>query len=119
MNENSRALDVFRTMQLDDNLAVPLVDNDGKLTATLSSSDLRGLRNYQFKSILSPAIEFLLVYRGPAARRCVTCTEEDTLNDVITKLVMNRIHRVWVVNDKYQPIGVVTLSDVIGKFVVY
>jgi len=119
VHEHTRALDVFRGMQIDDILAVPLVNNDGKLTATLSASDLRGLRSYQLKSILLPAIEYLYIYKGPTARRSVTCTEEDTLNDAITKLVINRIHRVWIVNDLHEPIGVLTLSDVIGKFVVY
>ena len=38
------------------------------------------------------------------------------LGDVIRLAVENHIHRVWVANDQGLPIGVVTLSDIIGIF---
>jgi len=116
--EKTRALDVLRLMYHHQVHAIPLVNSEGKLTATLSPSDLRGLRSYQFKSILLPAIEFLLIKKGLSARRCITCTENNTLSDVITKLVINKVHRVWIVNEMFHPIGVISLSDIIAKFVV-
>lgn len=119
VNENTKALEVFRILHLDDISAVPLVNDAGQLTSTLSASDLRGLRSYQLKSVLLPAIDFLHIYKGPAARRCITCTENDSLSNVINKLIVHRIHRVWVVDANSTPVGCISLSDIIGKYVVY
>ena len=118
-NENTPALEAFRTLEIEDIMALPLVDDTGKLVATLSASDLRGLRSFQLKSILLSSIQFLLLFRGPAARRCVTCTENDTLFDIITKFIIFKVHRIWVVDANYHPVGVISLSDVIEKYVSY
>jgi len=119
MNENHTALEVFRTLHVEDFSAIPIVNNDGKLEATLSASDLRGLRSYQLKSVLLPALQFLFLFRGPAAKKCVTCTENDSLSDVIMKFIVFKVHRVWVVNDEFHPVGVISLTDIIGQFVSY
>ena len=48
----------------------------------------------------------------------VVCKKTETLKSVIGQLCAARIHRIFVVNDEEQVTGVVTLRDIIGKFVV-
>jgi CBS domain-containing protein len=47
----------------------------------------------------------------------VCCTEADTVRAVIQKLVNNRIHRVFLVDDKGALHGVVAMRDIIALFV--
>jgi CBS-domain-containing membrane protein len=39
-----------------------------------------------------------------------------TLGYTIAKLVATRAHRVWIVDDKMYPIGVVSMTDVLSLF---
>ena len=48
----------------------------------------------------------------------LVCQKTETLKSVIERLCTARIHRIFVVNDEEQVIGVVTLRDIIDKFVV-
>ena len=47
----------------------------------------------------------------------VVIKPNDTLDTLLEKLKMHRIHRIFVVNDEYKPIGVVSLKDVLGLLV--
>jgi len=92
--------------------AVAVVDEEGKLVETLSASDLRGLTAETVGTIEQPITSFFVEKREQQ-----TVTEEATLNQIIKKCVAHQVHRVWVVNSDYQPIGVVSFSDVISALV--
>lgn len=111
------ALTGFRKLTLHEISAVPVLDEkDGKLVGTVSASDLRGIHQDSFKTTLLPVMEFLQLQHGGQVRAMVTCTANDVLADVMEKVLKNKVHRVWVVDDQQKPVGVVTLSDIICKF---
>lgn len=114
----SSALLGFRRMIIEGELsALPVVDDQGKLIATLSSTDVRGLTKDNFHLILLPVTEFLLkVHNTSSLRTPITCTAEDSLATVIERIVQHKLHRIWVVDDDDHPIGVIALSDIIRKF---
>ena len=47
-------------------------------------------------------------------RLVVSCRPSDTLTDVLTKMDVNAVHRVWVVGDAGVPTGVIALADVLA-----
>jgi len=92
--------------------AVAIVNEQGKLVGNLSVTDLRGITNETLNTLRNPVLEYL-------ALRCetkeilspVTCKAQDSFISIMKKAVENRIHRVWIVNDSFEPVGVHTLSD--------
>ncbi|KAL0030536.1 hypothetical protein WJX79_002975 [Trebouxia sp. C0005] len=45
----------------------------------------------------------------------VTCTPQDTFSTIIDRIVEHHLHRVYVVNDRGQAVGVVTLTDLLRR----
>eukprot|EP00730_Choanoeca_flexa_P007933 TRINITY_DN12415_c4_g2_i8.p1 TRINITY_DN12415_c4_g2~~TRINITY_DN12415_c4_g2_i8.p1 ORF type:complete len:383 (+),score=96.60 TRINITY_DN12415_c4_g2_i8:363-1511(+) len=65
--------------------------------------------------ILSPW--FSLHFTAPFLYQAVCCKLNDTLRDVIDRLLANSIHRLFMIDDDDHVIGVVALRDVIALFV--
>lgn len=107
------ALAAYRVMVQEGLLAVPIVDQNGILVASLSTSDLRGLSIRNARAVLSPVTQFL------GLRPVFSVRPTTTLGEVINSFLTNKIHRVWIVDDAQRVIGVVTMSDVITKFSPY
>ena len=53
---------------------------------------------------------------GWADRPLVACVEDDPLNKVLRTLVATRQHKLWIVDDSYRPVGVVSVSDICKLF---
>jgi len=105
--------------------AAPVLDDEGVVMATISASDLRGLRCESFNTLLLPVLDFLRIQhaaRGTELLPPVTCTIHHTLGQLIAQLLDNRVHRSWVVQSDRaspHPIGVVTMTDLISCFSMY
>jgi len=96
--------------------AMPVLDkNTGKLVATFSASDLRGLGPSDLINLLRPLIHFVSVSNKKSLYP-LTCKPTDTLEYVILKLAATKVHRLWVVDDDHQLLGVVSLTDVMHLF---
>ena len=114
---DSSALTAFRKITLHDISALPIVDPHGKLVSTLSASDVRGLDETSFKYTLLSVMEFLEKVRGEKAMlNNFVARESDSLLSVIQTTVQKKVHRVWVVNEADEPVGSVSLTDIICKF---
>jgi CBS-domain-containing membrane protein len=53
----------------------------------------------------------------PLLSRVITCSKDEITRDVISKLDRHSIHRVYVVDEEENLEGVVTMRDLISKFV--
>jgi CBS domain-containing protein len=42
----------------------------------------------------------------------VVCSNSDTVESVVLKLVVHKVHRIFVVSDKLAPVGVISLTDI-------
>jgi len=99
--------------------AVAVIDDVGRIVANLSASDLRGLTSDKLSYLKLPPLQFLEkmnIGRKPA--HVVTCSSHELLSGVIAKAVTSNVHRVWVTNSAQNPIGVVTLTDILRTFYV-
>jgi CBS domain-containing protein len=83
----------------------------GSLIGNLSASDIRGLSTADAGSLALPIMDFLM-QRKAKLRPPVTVTPSTPFEVVLSKLALYRIHRVWIVDEKEHPIGVVSLTNV-------
>jgi len=115
----SSALQGFRSMVNGSHLqALPLVDQQGVLVDNLSNADFRPITSKNFDDLLLPAPQFLAKVRKDV-HKTATCTILTKLSDVMNSLLTNKVHRLWLINTKNIPVGVISLTDVITKFSVY
>jgi len=129
VNAETKTLSVLLRMQPDINKpllsAVPIIDNEGNLIANFSASNLKGLRQHTFMSLLLPVLAYLTIqpeskdFRRNLSRfksiHPVTCTAETSFEVAVERMVSHRVHRLWVVDDG-KPIGVVSIGDVFKVF---
>eukprot|EP01094_Clydonella_sp_ATCC50884_P024581 TRINITY_DN61_c0_g1_i1.p1 TRINITY_DN61_c0_g1~~TRINITY_DN61_c0_g1_i1.p1 ORF type:complete len:318 (-),score=142.16 TRINITY_DN61_c0_g1_i1:108-1025(-) len=113
IQQGETALKGFERISNADCSALPVVDENGKLTATLSGADLRGLTSNLIQRVLLPVLEFLKETSRGIVRIPVTVSKDTTVQQAATKLMLARVHRLWVVDDDGKPIGVVSTTDVI------
>ncbi|KAI9140654.1 hypothetical protein BKA69DRAFT_1125562 [Paraphysoderma sedebokerense] len=103
--------------------SVPVIDpTTKKLMSTFSISDLR---NVEFKfPFIEPTLtvgRFLRLEERMVGEDIkhrerqleLVARRENTLWDVIQRMVNKRLHRVWVVDELERPVGVITLTDVL------
>lgn len=109
--------------------AVAVVDSHGALVGTISSSDFKyvDLSNVNtFKESLNRPISEVLAsqkadhkvdhpfFWTPILQ--ATCYIDDSISQVLAKLCVHRVHRVWVVDPlSFKPIGVISLGDIIHE----
>jgi len=112
----SRALDAFTRMHRERVSALAVVNGKDKLVGGLSATDLEILLPMDLTILLKTTEEFLSLIRVAQHRPAdftVSCLPSTPLNEVIKMLIDNRVHRVYLVDEKKHPRGVVTLTDII------
>jgi CBS domain-containing protein len=92
--------------------ALPVLDRNGDLVATLSSSDLRGLTKDNFSLLLLPVLDFLSSVSS--IHPLITARPLSQLGEVLYKVVYGHVHRIWIA-DRGTITGVISLGDVISK----
>ena len=121
---------------------MPVVSEDGVLIGNLSVRDVRAVLTNKraFKALQKSVTEFIASYAPDKGRVAVaasivmssfalvglersemfpaiTCKATATLGEILTKLAISRIHRVYIVDPKGRPMRAVTLSDVLAALV--
>ena len=121
INELQSALHGFRTIYMENLQAVPVIDDKGIIVANLSAADMRGLTLENCKTITKPVYEFLegIPRKEQELKADQLCTIdlESNLEFALDRILKNRIHRLWIVDDEVLK-GVVSLTDILRLFVV-
>jgi len=116
MSVNAKAIHAYYLMYFHKVLGVGIVLPNGVLIGNLSASDIRSLSQQNFSSLLLPVSEYLRMVQGVNMKPPASVSLNTTLETVIQKLFFYRLHRLWIVNDKQEPVGVISLTDVIKFF---
>jgi CBS domain-containing protein len=90
---------------------LPLVDDNGRITQNFSTTDLLGLTAQNFPQLSLNLKDFLFRTYG-YVKPPVVCRRTDSVESVLLKYSTYGVHRVYVVDDNFRPIGVITLTDV-------
>eukprot|EP00164_Ancoracysta_twista_P002599 GFYU01003455.1.p1 GENE.GFYU01003455.1~~GFYU01003455.1.p1 ORF type:complete len:322 (-),score=104.21 GFYU01003455.1:152-1117(-) len=99
---------VFQEMIENRVSAFPIVDPEGRLYTNLSATDLQGLIRTEMDRLFRPVIEFRDENPTPIVARL-----EDTFEQVLVTFNSHRIHRLYIVNDNDEPVGVLSLTDLV------
>jgi CBS domain-containing protein len=116
VSEQTPAIDAFQQMYHAGVNAVAIVDSEGKICANLSTTDVRYLTQQNLAAIFLPVLLFLNQIHGQKAAKPIIAYPESRFDDLLLKVVTARVKRVWVVDSRLTPLGVVTLTDIIAKF---
>lgn len=117
MKTTESALTGFRRMLRNKSDAVAVLNDDGKLVATLSPSDLRFLfeRTGSLKDVLMPVVEFLADVHGTSSRKQLKVKETDEVRAALYKCVLGKVHRVWVTGEDGKPKACLRIQDILDE----
>jgi predicted transcriptional regulator len=118
ISPNNTALDGFMIMSRESIQSIPVVNEEGVVVTTLSTSDTKGLTTENlFQSLSMPVLDFLKQQHGGWLMHPITAKPRDTLKEVIGKMLTAKVHRhqVWVTDSAEHPIEVISMTDVLRK----
>jgi len=118
---STKTIDAFISMSKEGFTGLPVVDNDGKLCALISMSDIKGmaLDGSLFFRLYNTVWEFLQKmytdYPNLRSAAPIYCKKTDNLESVIRTLTTHKLHRVPIVASDADKtvIGIITLRDVL------
>jgi len=109
-----KAAEAFELMAQYNLSGLAVVDDGGKLIHNTSASDIKLW--LQSECQFDESIErFLIAIRKSSLDERVpvtTCILKDTFERAVSKLRATKYHRMWIVDDKKTPIGVLALTDI-------
>jgi len=112
VNSEAKAIHAFHHMWINKVSAVAVVDKFGVLLANLSVTDLRGLSQENFSSLLLPVLQFVKKF-APSNNTPFAVIDSSTFESVVLKFASTKVHRLWVVDEHAKPKGVISLTDII------
>ncbi len=127
----AQTMDAFTKLAEESVSGAAIVDEYNRLVGVLSASDfLRARRDvtlhewdHFFDDLKEPVSEYLnrrnAYFPGKFSKNPITVRREDTVMDVLNKFTSAHVHRLFVVDDAFRPVGVWSLSDVIEVFLRY
>jgi CBS domain-containing protein len=109
--EHVIGIDTLKFMWENEVSGVPLVDSVGKISGNFSVTDILNLTAENFPLLSLSTTEFLIRTHG-FVKPPLCCKKKDSVESVILKFLCFRVHRVYIINDDFKPIGVITLTDI-------
>jgi len=98
--------------------AVPIVDWNSRMVANFSATDLLGINESNFHLLGLKVKEFLQTMYG-FPKPPVVCTTSDTVESVLLRMVVHKVHRVYIVDDRMIPTGVISMTDIMQFLLTY
>jgi len=119
-NQKKITSEVFFEMSDKGFKGVAIVDDYGKIVATLSPSDLKGITAQSAYVLNIPVIDFL---EHDNSRGWwwvpITFSPETTFFDCLQQFVCSRIHRMYMIDSDGKPIGVISHRDMLQKLLFF
>jgi CBS domain-containing protein len=118
ISQDQPTYEAFKKMVENNSNALAVVDEQGRMVAALSASNIRGISRRNFQLVQRPVYEFLQRDRRRGWWSMPVLAEEgDTLDKLIFKLGSTRVHQAFVVDSQGKPSHIVTLTDIIRLLV--
>ncbi|KYQ94064.1 CBS (cystathionine-beta-synthase) domain-containing protein [Tieghemostelium lacteum] len=110
ITENEDLIDAFRLIKIVGVGGVAIIEPDGTLVGNISASDIKVLGKHaeSWKKLFEPVKQF--VDGDP-----ITCSEDNTLEDILSIFHTKNIHRVYIVDISFKTLGVISLRDLIKE----
>lgn len=120
---NCSTIDAFEHMSKHDVSAMPVLDDENRILGNVSVRSLRDLINNaaSYRTLKRPVTEFLTTVVPDTMRDemvpAIACKTSTTMDIVIQRMSISRIHRIYVEDDGGNLLRVVSLSDVLAALV--
>lgn len=116
-------LDCFLKMRERNITALGIVDDSGVLVGNLSVSDIKGFQLFfeDFSELLQPVSDFLSTIRkkqGRPANFVVAASLKTCVKDLVERMNREIIHRIYVIDEDYKPVGIFSLTDLLKGLIV-
>jgi 5'-AMP-activated protein kinase regulatory gamma subunit len=111
VNEKMNIISTLRYMKNIKVSGVAVVDDHHRIIANFSATDLIGLTEDNFHLLSLSIKEFVYKIHG-FPKPPVFVLPNDSIETVMLKLVVHKVHRVYIVNPEMKPIGIITLTDI-------
>jgi len=115
VSESQTVLEALRKINENSVSALAIVHKSGTLCGNFSATDLVGLYRNQLPDLLISLRDYLAKYSDKSLSP-ITIRAETTLLEAVQVMSESQIHRVWVIDDDFKPVGVVSLTD-ISRFI--
>jgi len=119
INENERLINAFLTIYSHNVTGIAVVDEENKIVGNISLSDFKdiGFRVDQFPKLFIPISTYLKKKNeGRNVPKLVWAKDTTSLNDLLTQFRIDGVHRIYITEERGDPIGVVTMTDVMVLF---
>ena len=121
VHEDKTAFYAFDQMRKEKVSAVAVVDGSGRLKTVVSNRDLKqiGHSAQGFDNLYKKVYDYLhgeqpwRKFRDLFASSIVSYTTDDTFGQVLERFVKHRVHRLYLLDEKAHPAGVLSLGDLI------
>jgi len=110
VKKDVNVIDVLRYMKNSNLSGVAVVDNDGKMIANFSAADLLGLNENNFQLLSLPVHDYLTRIHG-FPKPPVFCNVNDTVEVVMLRMLVHKVHRIYITDESMSASGVITLTD--------
>ncbi|KAK8379098.1 hypothetical protein O3P69_019138 [Scylla paramamosain] len=98
-------------------IALPIVDADGKLVDIYAKFDVINLAAEGTYSNLDVTLRKANEYRNEWFEQVHRCTLQETLGTIMERIVRAEVHRLVVVDEKDRVVGIISLSDILKELV--
>lgn len=95
--------------------AAPVVDADGSIVGTLSITDLKYTDPEELAHLTMNVMDFLNNDHSRGAGAPVAIGVDAFVTEPILLLSHAGVHRVWVLDERKRPVGVVSCTDLIDR----
>jgi len=106
VNDHCTLLKAFDVIIAHDINGVAIENSHRELVGNISASDFKGITEENFLNLEVPVGLFI------RSQKPIVCSKESTLSSVIKQFAETQVHRIYIVDEKFHPIGVVSLTDV-------
>ncbi|KAL9658166.1 hypothetical protein ABK040_013078 [Willaertia magna] len=87
-----------------------------QLIGCISASDLQGFIDEDYHHLASPVLEFQRKSKEKKNLKnipdLVFCKGNQLLDDVINRLLIDKVHRIFIMNDNMEVLGLISLTDI-------
>jgi len=121
--DSTKAADAFRMLAEKNVTGMAVLNNSATLVGNISIRDLRAIKsNATFlKLLLLPLYDYLEAAHNQfgISKATIKCGLHDTYKAVMERIVENKVHRCFVVNDSNELVGVVTMWDLLNQLLTF
>jgi len=115
INMHRAVMEALTSLSVNRYTGIGVIDDNGLLVANFSIGDLRGIDIANIKNLFKMSvIQYLQTMKQSLLKEPKFITPGAVLDDVVTTMYNNHVHRVYVckTEDDREPVGIVSTSDV-------